>query len=220
MMILHLIKKDILLARKYVIIVMLVAFIIPLLFLVVDRRSETSISAFIPFLYMVVLTQIVLLQNVSHLESKNPKAPALLCASPYTRKTLVQAKYAFFALLFVYCFIAHSLVSLIVDVSKLLDLTSVLAVLLISVALYGVYVPVEFKYGVIKTKFIFTITILLISLGPVLFAELLPNIIALDFSVFSAIPTAILNTLLAVLSMALFLVSITVSMKIYAKKEL
>ena len=221
MLILHLIKKDILIAKKYVLIIMLVDITIPLLFMIVDRRSDSSISAFVPFLYMVVLTQIVLLQNISHIEAKYQKASALLCASPYTRKTLVMAKYAFFAMLFIYCLIAHSLVTFIFDTSKLLDLTSIFAVLLISVALYGVYVPIEFKYGAIKTRFIFTITVLLISLGPVLITDLLPNILTLNYKwILTAIPTAILNVLLVVTSIAIILISIAVSMRIYAKKDL
>jgi ABC-2 type transport system permease protein len=219
-MILHLIKKDILLAKKYVLIVMLVAVLIPILVLIISDRTGSSLPGFVPLLYMVVLTQLVLLQNISHLEYRSPKAPALICASPYTRKSFVIAKYAVFVLLFVYCLIAYSVVALVVDSSKLLDLTSILAVLLIGVTLYGIYMPVEFKYGVIKTRFIFMVTLLLIPLGPVLFMEPLVNTITLDIELFLAMPSAVANSVLAAASTAIYMISMIVSMKVFANKDL
>ena len=221
MMILHLIKKDVLIAKKYILIVLLAAFAIPLLLAVIDRLEGSSISGIVTFRYMVILTLIILLQNISHIESKYDKVPALLCASPYTRKTIVIAKYAFFVLLFGYCLIAHSLFALIFDISKLLGLTSVLSVLLISAALYGIYLPIDFKYGAIKTRFIFAITIIIISLSPALLTEIIPKTIALGntFSLFE-IPSALMDVILAVASMVILMISMIVSMKIYEKKDL
>ena len=49
MMIFHLIKKDVLIAKKYILIVLLAAFAIPLLFAVIDRLEGSSISGLVTF---------------------------------------------------------------------------------------------------------------------------------------------------------------------------
>lgn len=216
-MLLHLIKKDILLAKNLVLITMLIAIAIPLFFMFTIPFS----TGLLPFLYMVILTEIILLQSISAMEAKSPKAPALLCATPYTRKTLVKAKYVFFILLFVFCYVVHTLLSLIVDPSNILDLTSVLAVLLFGTLVYGIYMPIEFKYGNVKARFVFMTLILVFSLGPMIFTNFLTDI---DFSMLveriAAIPDIVKCVALTLLSAFTFIVSMAISMRIIANKEL
>jgi len=99
------------------------------------------------------------------------------------------------------------------------DLTTILTVLLFSVIIYGVYMPIEFKYGLTKAKFVFMIGIFALSFGPVLFANLFANI-TIDFSALAAISSGVKNIVLALASIAVFGISMMVSTKIFSKKEL
>jgi len=214
-MLFHLIKKDFLIAKTHILIILILIGVMPLIY----ARLEPNMSGFFPFLYMVIVGEIVLLQSVSQLEAKNPKAAALLCTTPYVRNTIVKAKYVFFILIFTYCYVMHTVITLLVNKTNLLDANSILMVLLISVIIYGTYMPIEFKYGVIKAKFIFITTILVISLGPMLLSNLLPYI-TIDFLLLPTIPPGIMNIVLALVSIAVFAVSMMVSLKIFSKKEL
>ena len=219
-MVLHLVKKDILIAKKFVFVAMLVVIAVPLLIML----TAPSIPGFLPFLYMVVIGELLLLQAISQEEAKYPKAVALLCAAPYTRSAFVKAKYIFFILIFAYCCVVNTLLMLVINKQpNSLDLTAMLAVLLVSVIIYGIYMPIEFKYGLVKAKFVFMIAIFAFSLGPTIFATIFANFFAnitIDFSALAAISSGVKNIVLALASIAVFGISMMVSTKIFSKKEL
>ena len=161
-MLLQLVKKDALIAKKYAIIAMIFMFVIPLFIL----NAAPSAPAFLRLLYTTILGELVLMQAISQEEGRCPKAASLLCTAPYRRRDIVAARYVFFLLLFVYGYAAYTLVTWIADPSGFPNLTSVLGVLLVNTVVFGIYLPIEFKYGLVKAKFIFIIFILLFSLGP------------------------------------------------------
>lgn len=217
MMFLHLVKKDILIAKKLVLITMFLMIVIPLFFMC----FVPELSGFPVFLYMIIMIEIMLLQSISQLEAKNPKAPALLCAAPYTRKAFVKSKYVLFILLFAYCYIGHTILALIINPLKILDLTSLLCVMLCSVTIYGIYMPVEFKYGAVKARYFSSAIILVLSLGPTIFLNLFSSI---NFSEIlksiESIPAAVKYITLSLLSILSFITSMVISMRIFANKEL
>jgi ABC-2 type transport system permease protein len=216
-MVFHLIKKDILIAKKLVLVAMLAIIATPVFFTFVAAGSY----GFFPFLYTVFMSNIILMQNISALEAKNPKAPALLCAAPYTRKTLIIAKYVLFLLLFVYCYLANTIFAMAADPSSMLDLSSVLFVLSCGVLFFGIYMPIEVKYGFVKAKFVFQIIILILAFGPIIYSNLFAGI---DFSGLMAtvvsIPIIVRCSALAVFSALFFSISMTASIRIFADKEL
>ena len=136
-------KKNILLAKKPTLLMLILSAIIPLF--VVSRVP--ALGGTVAFIYTVIFTELIILQSVAVEESKHPKAAALLCAAPYSRKTFVSAKYVFFLLLFVYCYAIFSLVGMINPDVGMVSLSAVLAVFLGGVVVYGVYLPLYFKYG-------------------------------------------------------------------------
>lgn len=215
-MLLTLVKKDMLIAKQFVFVTMLVVIAIPLFIMWI---APSLSSGFIPFLFTVIIVELMLLQYISQEEAKYPKATALLCTAPYTRSTLVKAKYLFFVLIFAYCYIVNTLIMLVMDKSNFLDITSTLAVLLLSVLIYGIYMPIEVKYGNSKARFVFMIIIFALSFGPIVFAKLFANI-TIDFSALTAIPAIIKNIMLALTSIVIFAVSLLVSIKIFSRKEL
>lgn len=214
-MVLHLIKKDILIAKKYVLFTLPVIAAIPLFIL----YYVSSLSSFMPFLYMVVLGELVLLQAISQEEAKFSKAVALLCAAPYPRNAIVQAKYILFLLVFAYCWMIHTLMMLLLNPSKLLDPTMVLTVLFLCVIVFSIYMPIEFKYGYTKAKFIFMFVIILLSLAPTILVEHFPNLTS-GFSAWAAASSDIKNMVLAITSIAAFIISMLVSGKIFSEKDL
>jgi ABC-2 type transport system permease protein len=214
-MLLHLIKKDILIAKKYVFITMLAILAIPLFIMLV----APSLSGLIPFLYMVVLGELILLQAISQEEAKYPKTTALLCAAPYPRKTLVKAKYTLFLLIFAYCCFIYAIVNFFINKSGIIDLTMILTVMLVSAIIFGIYMPIEFKHGFVKARFIFMMVIIVFSLGPSVLVNLFGDV-RLDFSAFATISSGTKNIVLVLANILVLGISMMVSISIFSKKEL
>lgn len=210
-----LIRKDFLIAKKFVFISMCVIIAIPLFVALI----APSVSGIIPFLYMIIIGVLILLQTISNEEEKYPKAAALICATPYTRKTYVTAKYAGFFLVFIYCYIVKTIIDLIIRPDSLLDLNSVLLALLIGVIVYCIYMPFELKYGVVGTKYIFEVIVIVVSAGPIIFTRLFSNI-EIDTSFLQTIPAGVISVALAVVSILVFAISLCISINIYSKKDL
>lgn len=217
MLLLHLIKKDVLITKGHVFAIMVFVFAVPL-FLFFQAPFPAGTLA---LLYTVALSEVVLLQNVINTESKNPKATALLCTAPHTRKAVIQARYLFFVLRFSFYCIVHALVALVTDPSNIFSLTSVLAVLLFGVILFGSYVPIALKYGSAKAHLIFVTVIILFSGSPFILSQLLSDF---DFSTLTdtiaAIPGIVMCTSLALLSLVFYVTSMKISLRIFDKKEL
>lgn len=215
MLLFQLVKKDLLLIKRYIVVTLLLLIVIPVFII----RTAPSLPSVLVFLYMVVLGELMLLQALSQTEAKSPKTVALLCAAPYSRNTVVQAKYVFFLLIFAYCYIAYTLVALVMNAGALLDGFSVFVVLFCNITICAIYLPVEFKYGLVKTKFIFIIAVFTFSLGPALFSNVFANIL-FDFSAVKMLPDSIRIPALAVMSAIILWVSLSVSQRIFRRKDL
>ena len=215
MMTLQLVKKDFLIAKKYVLFMMGFTAVIPL-FVVVSVPAMTGTGAFI---YSVIFTVIIILQSAAMEEAKHPKAIALLCAAPYSRKSFVMAKYACFFILFAYCYAVYCLLGVIFISVEFISLSSLLAVLMCGTIIYSVFLPIYFKLGFEKTKFIFQIAIIVFAFGPPLFLRLYTN---LNFSinVLAYLPAVTINIAMILVSFVTLLVSMNLSMKIFSRKEL
>lgn len=214
-MLLHLIKKDILIVKKHVLMTMLIIIAIPLFVMF----TAHNIPGLIPFVYMIVLGEVLLLQAIAQEEAKHPKTIALLCATPYQRKTFVLAKYMLFFLIFIYCSVVYTLIAFFINKTIIINLTTFLVVMMIGAIVFSIYMPIEFKYGVVKAKFIFMIIILLFSLAPPLFVNLFGSI-SIKFSILKTLSPLLKNTVLALGNVFVLGVSLIISTKIFAKKEL
>lgn len=212
-MLFHLVKKDFLLVKKYALFMVLVAIALP--FFMIWRTP--MFAGQVSFLFTVFFVEFILCQYVSQIESKYPKAGALLCAAPYSRSSIVKAKYAFFLFVFTFCFIVYSALAMTVPPIRTLDLPEILLILLIVAIPFGVYVPLEFKFGYEKTKFAAMIILSGLSFGlPTLYM----SNVKIDLSVWETIPVIVQCLLLAVSAMAVLGLSMLTSAKIYDKKEL
>lgn len=108
-MLFHLVKKDFLIVKKYVLLMLIVCILIPpfMLWRVPDFAGPMS------FCLSVIFSIFMLLQYVSQKENQYPKASALLCASPYPRKLLVLSKYVFCLTIYAVCCIIFFIETLV-----------------------------------------------------------------------------------------------------------
>lgn len=212
-MLLHLIKKDFLLIKKYLPLLVILPFAIPI-FVMIQVSQLLGLGAFV---LSVIFTVFMLYQYVLMVEMKYPKAEALLCATPYSRSTLVKARYAFLLLMFAYSCVAYYVLALLFSKIEYLTPASYLIAMLISVILFGVYTPIQYKLGFEKTKYFFT---LVIMVTPFLITILAKVNIKLDFTALSALPMFFQYLILIVAIIGILFISINVSIKIYSKKEL
>lgn len=215
MQLFQLLRKDVLLVRKLAIVTMILLIILTIFI----TRTAPILAGRPMFLYITVIAELMLFQAISQTEAKSPRAVALLCAAPYSRKTIVQAKYALFLVVFAYCYLVYSLVNLVLDPKNLLDISSVLFVLLINVIIQAIYLPIEFRYGLVKAKFIFMGAILAFSMGPSLLAPFFSDI-KIDFSGISMLPNAIKISAMALATIGILGASMLTSYQIFDHKDL
>lgn len=216
----HLIKKDLLIAKRVVIISMLLTIAIPIFALYL----EPSIPGVLPFIYAVIFGEIMLLQTIAHKEQTYPKAVALLCASPYERKAFVLAKYILFILLFLYSSAAYTFVAFCMSKSFPIELTALvnptifLTVLLIGSVFFGAYMPLDFKYGFATARFASNIAIVLLSLGPILFSQFFGNL-SIGLTNLALTPFTV-NCTFALASFLIIVISFRISMHVFTNKDL
>lgn len=214
-MILHLIKKDILLVRRVFFILALLGVGLPLFVL----YAAPEVPRVAGFLYAAVLGEIMLMQGVSQEEEKYPKAKGLLCASVCTRRNFVQAKFALLGVMFVYSYVVYTLVMFVAARQSLLSVLEVLFVLLVCAVVVGIYMPIDFKYGCSKARLVFVVVILVASLGPTVLADIFPGIVVNAVKLLTLPQGVLLGGMLQVSVVAVGL-SLVLSVKIFSKKEL
>lgn len=211
-MLFHLLKKDILISKKYVLLVLIIAFAIPIFIL---WRSP-QFSEILGFALSVVFSEFMMCQNLSMKEKQYSKANALLCSSPYPRYGLVVSKYILFIGIFAYCIIVYAIDLIFFPEIGKINLSLILTVLLMNSIAYGVFLPVQYQMGYEKTKIFFMI---IIMASPFV----LPALIKygnFDFSLFDSLSPVLLNALLLVFSVLVLTISAIISVKIFNKKEL
>lgn len=212
---LSLVKKDFIIVKKLTFMTMGIIVLIPL---VVSLIAPT-ISGIFTLLFMVLIGTLMLLQAISSEEEKYPKAAALICSAPYSRNSYVIAKYLVFIITFAYYYIVDTLVKVILNQGALLDISSVLLVLLSGIIVFCIYMPVDFKYGAVKARYLFAAFVIMFSMGPVVIPKLFPNI-TLDLSFLEKLPSVAMPVILGAASVIIFVASLTISIKIFSNKEL
>lgn len=149
MMLFNLIKKDILIVKKYVLIMLVAAVLIPP-FMLWRAPEYTGVLG---FMLSVIFCVFMLLQYVSLKEYQFPKAATLLCATPFSRKMIVLSKYIFCIAIYTACCIIYAIETLVVPGLGTVDVTLFLLMFLVTSVFIGIYLPVQYKLGYEKTKF-------------------------------------------------------------------
>lgn len=211
----YLVKKDFLLVKRYFPLTVVLAFGIPLFIF----WQVPALMGFTAFMITVIFTVYFPLQSVSLAETKYPKATALLCAATYTRSTFVKARYLFLLILFIFCFFAYMLLSLLVPQINSLGAFDLLLTFFIFSVIWGIYLPLLYKLGFEKMKYAMIIILFAASFLLPSAVKLLTNS-RMNFNVVTNFPLPIKYTTLIAVIIAVVTISLFISIKIFQTKEL
>ena len=208
----HLIKKDVLIVKKYVLLMLVFAVLIPLFML----WRIPQYAGVLGFMLSVNFCVLMLLQYVSLQEYQFPKAATLLCAAPYSRKMIVLSKYIFCIITYVVCCLIYGIETLVIPGLGSCDIKLFAIMFFITSVFIGLYLPIQYKLGYEKTKFAFVVVIMA-------FPFILPQLmkmenVNLDFlSLLSSIFAYVGITLL---SLGILMISTLLSMRFYSNADL
>lgn len=212
-MLFSLVKKDFLIVRKYVGIMLIVSFLIPPVML--WRTPETGGA--MGFTLTAIFSIFMLTQYVSLKEYQYPKATTLLCALPYPRKMIVLSKYCFCLIIYAVCCLVFGIDTLIFPELGTFDIRMAAIVFLIITIVLSLYFPALYKLGYEKTKFVFVI---IIMASPVLFASLFKPEIAIRFDFLDTVSTTTIIVLGVIISLVVFSISAILSIRFFEKSDL
>lgn len=212
MMLFHLIRKDILIVKKYVLIMIIAAVAIPP-FMLWRAPEYTGILGFI---LSVIFSVFMLLQYVSLKEYQFPKAAALLSSTPFSRKMMVLSKYIFCIAMYMTCCLIFGMETLLIPGLGSFDVKLCILMFLVVSVFIGIYLPVQYKFGYEKTRFIYVVVIMA---SPVIFPYLL-KMDSLNLDVFSKTSPFIIYGSIVAFGFIVLMISALLSVKIYYDEDL
>ena len=155
-MLFHLVKKEFLIVKKYVLIMLIAAILIP----PVMRWRTPEFAGTFGFILSVIFSVFMLLQYVSLKEYQFPKAAMLLCATPFSRNMLVLSKYIFCIVIYVACCIIFGIETLLIPGLGTSGIELIILMFFVTSVFIGIYLPIQYKLGYEKTKFAFAVIII------------------------------------------------------------
>ena len=165
----------------------------------------------------VLISSVAFNLAISEKENQYPKATALLSSTPYTKGKVIVSKYALYFIIYVICCIAYLLEMQFVPELKLDNFAQTAAlVFLIQAFGMGIFLPIQYKFGYEKTKFV----CFLLFLSPVIID--ITKRISFPSKLVSLMQSnsVIAAAILCGCGILIWLVSFAISNKIFAKKDL
>lgn len=218
-MVINLVKKDLILAKKYILPILIFAVIGPIY---IYSKLGFSGSSFLSFLITVIFAEFILFNMVSMSEEKY-KGAVLLCTTPYTRNGIIKGKYLLILLIFMICFLLYNLATVIgssVGLERLTTLNIGIALLVVSI-FFGILIPIQIHLGYEKTRYISFFTIFLTPFVlPTILQWIQSSNLSLDFPFIELIPGIIIDWLPLGIALLIGLLSMYISLHIYSKKNL
>ena len=213
-MLIPLIKKDLTIVKGYTLGVVAIAFGLPLLL----AWRQPQMGGMISLLMAVLISSVAFNLAISEKENHYPKATALLSSTPYTKGKVIVSKYTLYFIIYIVCFIAYLVEMQFVPELKLDNFTRTAALVFLIQALgMGIFLPIQYKFGYEKTKFI---SFVLLVLSPVIIEA--TKRISFSSKIVSLMQS---NSVIAVAilfgcGILIWLVSFAISNKIFAKSDL
>ena len=155
-MLFHLVKKEFLIVKKYVLIMLIAAILIP----PVMRWRTPEFAGTFGFILSAIFSIFMLLQYVSLKEYQFPKAAMLLCATPFSRSMMVLSKYIFCIVIYVACCIIFEIETLLIPGLGTSGIELFILMFFVTSVFIGIYLPIQYKLGYEKTKFAFAVIII------------------------------------------------------------
>ncbi|PDY35642.1 ABC transporter permease [Bacillus wiedmannii] len=215
-MLINLVVKDIMLVKKYFSILLVFAAIAPIY---LSTQLKLNDGGLIGFLLTVVFMEHILFGTISKFEDQY-KGATLLCATPYTRTAFVKAKYLFLLVVFLCASIIRMITSIIIPSGiENLSINALGITFLVVSILFGILLPFQFKFGFDKTRMIsFIVVFLTPFVAPTLIKEI--QLSHLNFTLPLPFPSIIMAWMPCLISIVISIISMIISLKIYAKKDL
>ncbi|MRC19426.1 ABC-2 transporter permease [Bacillus thuringiensis] len=215
-MLINLVVKDIMLVKKYFSILLVFAAIAPIY---LSTQLKLNDGGLIGFLLTVVFMEHILFGTISKFEDQY-KGATLLCATPYTRSAFVKAKYLFLLVVFLCASIIRMITSIIIPSGiENLSINALGITFLVVSILFGILLPFQFKFGFDKTRMIsFIVVFLTPFVAPTLIKEI--QLSHLNFTLPLPFPSIIMAWTPCLISIIISIISMIISLKIYAKKDL
>lgn len=166
--------------------------------------------ALFTFTFVLVLCRVT--QSLAYYDGK---AEAFLCALPYSRRSIVLARYALMLALYAVSLAVYSILALAVPRIPTLSAADAACALLSSCIVAGFTQPLYYRFGCEKTRYIFMFVFVGAAVG---LPYAIPHVPFLTGGTAGASSLAV-ATIAFVLSAAVLTVSALVSVAIYKKKE-
>lgn len=217
-MLFHLVKKDLILAKKYVVAMFIFAIIGPIF--IISKLGFSNGSS-ISFLITVLFVEFILFNMISGSEDKY-KGSALLCTTPYKRNGVIKAKYLLIFVIYMGCFILFNVATVIGASFGLerLTVTSVGTSLLVVSIFFGILIPVQIHLGYEKTKYVsFIIVFITPFILPSFVQWFQSNNININFDFMVSLPQ-VNDWLSFVVSIVIGFISMQISIRLYQNKNL
>ena len=206
---LSLIKKDCLLLRKYMPLILFILIVLPASIAMQSDGGMTNASA-LTFAFEVIYAEILISRYLAIKECQYPKAVSFLCVLPYTRSMLIISKYILYFIVFILCCAAYGIDTLIFPNLAGFGFELILPVFFISSVLYSIYMPVLYQFGYEKTKLIFMLVLIAV---PLMLSKL-------DVTAMAETISNITYPVMLVVSVAALFLSLMATIKIENEKEL
>lgn len=217
-MVANLVRKDFLLVKKMAAAFLAVSILVPIILMV--NAAQMAGIEIISCLYMVILTEILFMQSVAMEEEKSPKAVALLCAAPYSRKSYIIARYLCYLIFYGASLAIYSVIAAVYPRFNFLNVTEALTVFLISTVLYGIYTPIMIKYGATKGQLVISAAILLVSMGPTFLVRLFHSDLHHIIEFLQGSSNLMTAIVVGISGVVIFTLSMILSIRIFSRKEL
>lgn len=215
-MIFNLVKKDFILLKKYWLFLVAFQVIAPIF---ISNSINLNDNGFLSFFITVIFSQYMLFGTVSRLEDKY-NGDMLLSATPYKRSELVKSKYMFLFIIFLITYIIYTLIVLIAPLNmEFLNIFTLGLSLLITTVYFSISIPLQYKYGFEKLKYISSMIIFIV---PFSFPYILNWFQSNKFNIYGVVnlPEVAKNFIIYSLIIIITVISINISIKIYSKKDL
>lgn len=217
-MLFSLVKKDLVLSKKYLIFIVLFTIIAPIF--IYSKAGELNFKGleFFSFFITVLLSEYMLFNTVSMMEYKYGGA-ILLCTTPYTRSSLVKSKYLFILAIFILVYVVYTITTFISPIKiNNINIFELGLSLLIILILFGIMIPIQYKFGYEKTRYL--------SFGFIfIFPFIMPSILTtdmfknIDLKFIYMLPEIIKNLSMYIIALLIGFISMKFSLTIYSKKD-
>jgi len=212
----NLLKKDFMIIKNFWPFLIIFSILGPIF---INYQTRGFDSSFISFIITIIFLEFILYGSVSRLEEKD-KGCILLTTMPYSRSDIVKSKYLFVVSIFIIAYVLYILAALIMPIEmSLLSINSILISFLVISICFGIYIPIQYKYGTEKTKYISSCLVLISPLSlPSIVKWIQSENIGLD--IINRVPDVVKYIIIVFLSLSILTLSTKVSVNIYSKKDL